>query len=83
MGLDPIFSFENILISLILIITIFSLIYFYSKVVTDNIFHKYLMYGLGFKILMSIAFIFIYYFYYGGGDAYWYCYNTKCFVNAF
>jgi hypothetical protein len=32
---------------------------------------------------MSIAFIFIYYFYYGGGDAYWYCYNTKCFVNAF
>ena len=83
MGLDPIFSIENIIISLILIIALFSLVFFYSKIITDNPLHKYLMYGLGFKILMSIAFIMIYYFFYGGGDAYWYCYNAKCLVNSF
>ncbi|HQJ59105.1 MAG TPA: hypothetical protein PLT90_04540, partial [Bacteroidales bacterium] len=73
MGLDPIFSIENIFISLIIIIGLFSLVFFYSKIITHNPLHKYLMYGLGFKILMSIAFIMIYYFFYGGGDAYWYC----------
>ena len=83
MGLDPIFSIENIIISLILIIGLFSLVFFYSKIITHNPLHKYLMYGLGFKILMSIAFIMIYYFFYGGGDAYWYCYNAKCLVNSF
>lgn len=83
MGLDPIFSIENIIISFILIVGIFSLVFFYSKIITHNPLHKYLMYGISFKILMSIAFIIVYYFFYGGGDAYLYCYNAKCFVNSF